>query len=232
MNEKVAGERAPGRLLGRGRDTDVYDLGDGRVLRRYRTDYDHTDEIAAMAHLHAHGYPVPRLYSADGRDMVLERVDGPTMLQSLIRKPWRAGRYARLLADLHRRLHTIAPPPGLCEASAYGPPETVLHMDLHPDNVLLSPAGPYVIDWSNATAGPAGADLAQTCVIMAVAQADVPLLARPALALIRRGFLRAFRRAAHTDPGPYVAAACRDRLDNPNVTPVEVRRLVEMLEST
>ena len=35
-------------------------------------------------------------------------------------------------------------------------------MDLHPANVLLAPAGPVVIDWTNARAGPPELDLAMS----------------------------------------------------------------------
>lgn len=238
MDEKLAGEcapGAPGRLLGRGRDADVYDLGDGRVLRQYRSDYDHSTEIAALRHLHAAGFPVPRLFcgAADGRDMVFERIDGPTMLHEMIRRPWRTGRYARTLADLHRRLHAIAPPPGVRELGPHGGgsgEQAVLHLDLHPDNVLLSPHGPVVIDWSNASAGAPGIDLAQTIVIMTVAEAaGIPRALRPFARLMRRAFLRAFRAAAHADPAPHLAGVCRARLSDPNLLPVEQRRINEML---
>ena len=236
MEEKLAGEESagtPGRLLGRGRDADVYDLGDGRVLRRYRYDYDHSNEIAALEHLHAQGFPVPRLIEADGAEMIFERVEGPTMLREMMRRPWRAGRYARLLADLHRRLHAVAPPSGLPELgpeSGGAAGRAVLHMDLHPDNVLLSPHGPVVIDWSNASAGPAGMDLAQTLVIMTVGEVGgIPLALRPVVWLMRQAFLRAFRAAAHVDPGPYFAGVCRARLSNPNLLPIEARRINEIL---
>ena len=70
--------------------------------------------------------------------LVLERIDGSTMLTSL-RRPWRMPHAARTLAELHARLHEI-------------PFEDarLLHLDLHPDNVLLSSRGPVVIDWTNA----------------------------------------------------------------------------------
>jgi len=213
--------------LGRGRDTDVYDLGDGKVLRRYRADFDHSAEIGAMRHLHEHGFPVPQLFSADGADMIVERIDGPTMLDALIRHPWRARRYGRMLADLHRQLHAITPPPELRTAGT--PREAVLHLDLHPGNVLLSPRGPVVIDWSTASAGPAGADLARTIVTMMIAQADIPWPLRAAMAVVRRSFVRAFRGAAHVDPQPHLAGACRRWLGDVNAKPGELQRVRAML---
>jgi aminoglycoside phosphotransferase (APT) family kinase protein len=230
MSESTAGdtrESAPMRLLGCGRDTDVYDIGDGKVLRRYRVDYDHSPEIGAMKHLHEHGFPVPQLFSADGPDMVVERVDGPTMLDALVRYPWRARRYGRMLADLHRRLHAIAPAAELRTAGT--PREAVLHLDLHPGNVLLAPHGPVVIDWSTASAGPAGADVARTIVIMTIGEADVPWLLRVGITAVRRTFVHAFRAAAHVDPAPYLVEACRVRLNDPNAKPVELQRLRAML---
>jgi hypothetical protein len=43
----------------------------------------------------------------------------------------------------------------------------VLHLDLHPENVMLTGRGPVVIDWRNAEAGPADLDTAFTALILA-----------------------------------------------------------------
>ncbi len=100
------------------------------------------------------GYPVPAVHEVRDDALVLERVEGPTMMQDLRRRPWRLGRHARLLAALHRNLHEIP-----YEDAA------LLHLDLHPLNVLLSPTGPVVIDWTNARAGDPALDVALTWVI-------------------------------------------------------------------
>lgn len=123
------------RLLAKGRAADVYDLGDGTVLRRYREGSDAHHEMALMRELHAAGFPVPAVMSAAGPDLVMERVDGPTMLADLSWRPWRLRTHADLLADLMRRLHAIPVVGG-----------QVVHGDLHPDNVILSARGPVVID--------------------------------------------------------------------------------------
>ena len=43
----------------------------------------------------------------------------------------------------------------------------MLHLDLHPLNVLMGPDGPVVIDWTNARPGPPGLDVAMTALILA-----------------------------------------------------------------
>ncbi len=97
----------PGPLIGTGRAADVYDIGNGRVLRRYRTDHDSTIEAAAMRAAWTAGYPVPEVYDADGRDLVMEHLRGPTMLKSLGDRPWRFRRIADQLAELHTRLAAL-----------------------------------------------------------------------------------------------------------------------------
>ena len=67
------------RLLGAGRDADVFALTDGRVLRRYRDGSDATAEAELMAFVATHGFPVPTLHSATGPELVMELLDGPTM---------------------------------------------------------------------------------------------------------------------------------------------------------
>ena len=69
-----------------------------------------------------------------------------------------------LLAQLHERLHRIAAPPIL---AAVSPGDRLLHLDLHPDNVILSPVGPFVVDWTNARRGDPAADVALTWLIVA-----------------------------------------------------------------
>lgn len=48
----------------------------------------------------------------------------------------------------------------------------MLHLDLHPDNVMLTPRGPVVIDWCNSQDGPPGFDCAMSAVIFAQAAVD------------------------------------------------------------
>lgn len=173
-----------------------------------------------MRHLSQAGYPVPTVYDADGRDLVMERLDGRDMLADVSRRPWLARRHARTLADLHNQLHQIAAPAGWPQA--VGPGGAVLHLDLHPGNVMLTSRGPVVIDWSNARSGPAGADVAMAYLIMASSEVDdLPLPVRAAVKALRGDFIRHFLLAARDDPAPHIVTVARHRMTDPNVRPSE-----------
>ncbi|MFI7421938.1 phosphotransferase [Nonomuraea sp. NPDC049684] len=152
-----------GELLGTGRTADVYAIGPDRVLRRNRLPADTRREAAVMAHVAACGYPVPRVYPGGHgpADLVMERLAGPTMLHALLTGRMRAGEAGTMLARLLRRLHELP------ARTAADPGHRVLHLDLHPDNVMLTPRGPMVIDWSNAEDGPPALDRAMSAVILA-----------------------------------------------------------------
>jgi aminoglycoside phosphotransferase (APT) family kinase protein len=197
-------------VLAAGRASEILDLGEGRVLRRFKGRGNPAREAAIMEHAHGHGFPVPRVLDVLDDALVLERIDGPSMLTSL-RRPWRLPQAAQTLADLHARLHEI-------------PFENarLLHLDLHPDNVLLSPRGPVVIDWTNARAGAPALDVALTWVIGATSGG-------------RKGrvFTRLFLH--HVDQGAARAAlsdAVAFRLADPNVTDAERARVRRLLDET
>jgi len=171
----------PGRPLARGEDADVFAIDETRVLRRYRRRSVPDREVAIMRYMSERGYPAPRVFDVSGPDLTLERIDGPTMLADLRRRPWRYRTHALTLARLHRELHAIPPPDFLTSQGA-----AVLHLDLHPANVMLAPQGPVVIDWANAARGDAPLDVALTAVVLAAA----PL--GPPLSWLRDRFVRAF----------------------------------------
>ena len=218
-----SGDR-PGPLIGAGRAADVYALDERRVLRRYRNGESSEREAAVMAYLAGAGFPVPRVHDASGPDLVLERLGGRDMLADLSARPWLARRHARTLAGLHDQLHAITAPPSL--RAPFGPGGRVLHLDLHPGNVMLTAAGPVVIDWSNVAAGPAAADVAMAWLIIATSEVDAPpLLLRPAISSVRAVLLRRFRALVRDDPGPELARVARARMADRNVRPAEARRL-------
>jgi tRNA A-37 threonylcarbamoyl transferase component Bud32 len=151
----VSGDGQP---LASGREADVFALDERRVLRRYRTGKDVAAEAEVMAYVGGLGFPVPEVFEACGSDMVLERLDGPTMAQAALAGTVSLTECATVLANLLRRLH---------ELPARSGAGTVVHLDLHPDNVLLSTRGPMVIDWANGRDGPGDLDSALTALILA-----------------------------------------------------------------
>jgi aminoglycoside phosphotransferase (APT) family kinase protein len=226
----------PWPLLGRGRSADVYALGVNRVLRRYRVPIDVAAEARLMRYLAGSGYPVPEVYDADGRDMVLERLDGTDMVTDLGRRPWLIPQHARTLADLHDRLHQISAPEGWPDIASPGDgalaeARVVLHLDLHPANVMLSSRGPVVIDWVGARAGPAGADVAMAYLIMTTADTDLlPIWLRLVAGPLRAEFCRRFLAGVRDTPEPYIAGAARVRMADVNTRPSEAARLLRIAE--
>lgn len=203
------------RLIASGRDADVFDLGDGRVLRRHKDGRPATKQAELLRYAASHGYPVPRLFDASGPDLVLEKLDGPEMQETL--GPRTIGRNARILADLHRRLHAIPPMTGL--ESRFGEPRSLLHLDLHPRNVLMTARGPVVIDWANAANGPGQADVALMYVIGKTSRIDGSQVPRLLLGLGRDRFLAAFlASAADADFDRVLPAVAAFRKADPNVT--------------
>lgn len=203
------------RLLASGRDADVFDLGDGRVLRRQRDGRPATKQADVIRYAAAQGFPVPALHDASGPDLVLEKLEGPE-LQAILR-PWNVGRTARLLGSLHRRLHAIPPLPGL--TTAFGKPASLLHLDLHPRNVILTARGPVVIDWANAANGLGPADVALVYVIGKTSRLERPARLHWLLGPFRDRFLDSFIIAAGNDDlAGVLPAVAQWRKSDPNVT--------------
>ncbi len=207
-------------LIASGRDADVFAIDEGRVLRRCRNDASRCEaEAATMEWVRAQGFPVPRVHSVAGPEMVLERIDGPTMVERLMLGSTSVDDAGRVLAELLEQLHSLTPPPGGNTGHA------VRHLDLHPFNVIASPSGPVVIDWGNADVGPALVDTALTAVILAQAAlvpADlVPAEVVPMIHDLIGAFLR------HTGPldTADVGAAITYRSHDPNLSPTEVAAL-------
>lgn len=218
----------PGRLIGSGRAADVYELDGGRVLRRYRVRASVEHEARLMRHLWSAGFPVPEVYDAGGTDMVMARIDGTDMLSDLARRPWRARQCGRILARMHDLLHEIEAPAWLPRPLGDG--NRVLHLDLHPGNVIMTSAGPVVIDWSNGAAGPPGADVAMAALIMRISEVDeLPLPVKLIAGRVRRSVVRQFERSASHEAAPWLVAVAKLRLVDRNVRPAEAEVLRQII---
>lgn len=205
-NEPAAGpvggaESMP--LLGEGREAQTLAWTEGRVLRLLK-DPAHADRLRreriALAAARAAGAPVPHDYgpqTVDGRPgVVLERIDGPTLLSLLAHRPWLLPRIARTLGETHAHLHAAVIHDGLPTVhdiirhalaesrlipDRFNQPalerleqlsggDTLCHWDFQPANVILGASGPRVIDWSFAARGHPAADVARTRLILAIGE--------------------------------------------------------------
>jgi len=176
-------------------------------------------EAKVMQYVAAHGYPAPRVEDVrvGGAELVMERVDGPTMLDSLVRDASTIRRHAESLAALHQQLHEI-PAPGWLDRFLDGDGR-VVHLDLHPLNVILSSRGPVLIDWTNTRSGAGAVDVAATWLVLVAAE----LPDAGTLTTVRETFVREF--LSHFDLPPVRAVLpavaawkCEDR----NMRPGEI----------
>jgi uncharacterized protein (TIGR02172 family) len=200
--------------------------------------------------------------------VIYERIDGPSLLTELARHPAHLRSVMHTLAETHAELHkrTVADLqlPRLREMLAQRAtsvarltqtqrravlrtletlPEAdaLCHGDFHPDNVLLSPHGPLVIDWENAALGDPLADVARTLLLFRAHFCHVQpparrALTRGALHYLSRLYLRRYRllrpfAMAHLRAWelPVTAARLSEGVEPEEVYLLErVRRLLEI----
>jgi hypothetical protein len=156
------------------------------------------------------GAPAPEVFGVvilEGRfGIVLQHFDGPTLLQ-LTRSGAVTREQAGAIAGLCLAVRNTRPPPAVISlrgwvdawlrsasgtlpapivtgvlglAERLSPGDELCHGDLHPGNVIMTAAGPRLIDWSGPVRAPAAWDLAVSHIVLtelAAEASDVP--ARP-----------------------------------------------------
>jgi aminoglycoside phosphotransferase (APT) family kinase protein len=205
-----------------GRTAEVYRYGEGKVLKLFYPTIPQLwidQEVDTGRFIQDAQLPVPRVYeevkSNDRAGVVYERIEGPTLLNELAKKPWMVVRYARLLASLHRQVHEVLAPTYLetqREWARGGIPETkklskdlqarILHLldslpdgnqlchgDFHPGNIIVTSRGPVILDWMTASKGVDCGDVARTAIILEAAKAPEGTPMRWLLEWVRKLFL-------------------------------------------
>ena len=152
----------------------------------------------------ASGAPVPRLLGVEqieGRAAsVWQRVEGASLWQQTVERPARGAYFGVLLAEVHEALFALTTPvilppqrdrlatkirraaatldPAFADALDLLPPPppiaSLCHGDLHPSNVILSPRGPMIVDWFDASRGEPVADVARSTLVLLAHGADPP----------------------------------------------------------
>jgi len=196
-------ENPPAQSLGTplalGRTAEVYAWKEGTVLKLYHEWFPlqaiKYEERVARA-VYESGIPSPavgEIIEVNGRfGLVYERVDGKPLMDYISSKPGRFFQYARMLAELQARMHTIVAAPSLpsqhqrmkqkilearvlpadLQQAALGMLEQLpqgdrlCHGDYHPSNILMTEKGPLIIDWIDSTRGNPLADVARTSLLM------------------------------------------------------------------
>jgi tRNA A-37 threonylcarbamoyl transferase component Bud32 len=77
-------------------------------------------EARSMEYVRTHGYPVPAIEEVrnDGAELVIERIDGPSIVAVMSRRPWSLRPQGAMWADLHCRLHESSGPEWIPPAPA------------------------------------------------------------------------------------------------------------------
>lgn len=187
------------RLLAQGGQAEIYELDKYKVIRVLRSKEDEENlkaEMAIMKLLKEKGKAVPKVYEylkIDGRpSIIMERLNGETMLDEMKRKPFELLKQAKKLAKLHIEVTDSAEGLGIIsinDRAAYLIPKAemldkelkkfvleilnqlprgndICHGDFHPGNIIISNGQYYVIDWSGVTSGEKLSDIAHTYLLL------------------------------------------------------------------
>jgi aminoglycoside phosphotransferase (APT) family kinase protein len=188
------------RRIGEGREADIFDAGDGLVIKLFRLGSTDSCEREWRA---LHALPselapkaIKRIEMENRVGFVMERVIGADVLSVLGSAPWRLSSLGLLLGQTHAAVHDVVASESLptlreviharlSTSSALEPrhrdtalaaldhlPDgvSVCHGDFHPGNVLISKQGVRVLDWPNATVGDPHADVAASDLILRLAE--------------------------------------------------------------
>lgn len=188
-------------------------------------------EAATTESVHAAGLPAPGVLDVttiDGRPaIVFERIDGVSMWARMLTFPGDIPRLSLLLAELQAEVNATAAPAGipslhdrlhdnLVNARHLSSSERdaaalalerrprhggLCHFDIHPNNVLMGPLDPVIIDWFDASAGSPEADIARSSVLMrrSASHGHLECADPSVIELVHDEYLAAVLRTRHVD---------------------------------
>ncbi len=188
---------AHGPKIAEGRTAEIFEYGAGKVLKLFRKDFSAqaANEEYRISRAVAEVYPAaPKVYEmtrVDGRiGMVLERIDGPSLVGVLKKRIWKTWSVARISAEVHcgildckgdglpsqkeriRKFIGWAQDLGAGERDAIlkhldslPDGDSLCHGDMHQDNILMSNRGPVVIDWICAVKGCKAAEIGRALLL-------------------------------------------------------------------
>ncbi len=163
----------------------------------------------------------------DRNGIVYDRIYGKTMLRLMMSAPWTIRNYSGLLARLHLGIHEVdgATLPSLKKylsdsvaasdildedrkrrigaiLSTLEDGASLCHFDFHPDQVIITEEGPYIIDWMTAFKGNPLADVARTSILYGFGYPpDTHMLMKPLIDLVRNRIVAEYRKAYRAKKG-------------------------------
>ena len=207
-----------------GATAEVYSWNDGQVLKLFNPGVSGSSveyEANLTRIVYATGLSVPaagEIIEIDGRfGLVYERIEGVSMLEALMKQPWKFSVYAHQLAELQADMHkrrvpempsqvdrlrrkignTELLPQDIRQAALKAlermPEEdTLCHGDFHPGNIILTSRGPVIIDWLDATRGSPLVDVARSVLLMGGGQLPPDTPHRWLVSIWRRWFTQVY----------------------------------------
>lgn len=184
-----------GRCIGKGRSANVYEWGNHEVLKLFNEGFTIGNEAENCRIINSMGIPSPEVVGTIKVDycegIIFERIDGITMTGSIENNKESLLKYARILAELHVMIHSLNTShvsnlvqelsnkifgiKKLDSKNKFKITEKlntlpqgnkICHYDFHPDNIIMSPKGPVIIDWANVLIGNSAADVTRTSLIL------------------------------------------------------------------
>jgi uncharacterized protein (TIGR02172 family) len=180
-------------------------------------------EASSTMLVHKAGLPVPAFHGIEevnGRlGIVMDRIEGVTLGHAWEQKPRRLFQYARVMAELHVEMHRCEVPElpsrrermedliGSSTVLSTNTKDAVLdlldrlpdgnavcHGDFYIENVMLTSAGPIIIDWFGSARGNPLVDVARTWLLHRLAEWPVgfpeKLFVDPMRILFHRAYMR------------------------------------------
>ena len=196
-----------GEKIGEGAAAEVHAWAPGQVVKLFKSGSSRRlgwHEAHMTDAVFAAGAPAPQVFGVvilEGRfGLVLQRFDGPTLLQLTRTGAVTRGQAGAILADLCLAVRNTPPPPAVISLrnwvdawvrSASGtlpapiatgilalierlqPADELCHGDLHPGNVIMTAEGPRLVDWSGTVRAPAAYDLGISHILLTELAAEV-----------------------------------------------------------
>lgn len=210
----------PAGLINVGSESELRHYGPNHVVRTSTYHSDLSREAEALEILTQAGFPAPKLKERlSPSSLVMERIDGPTMLEDLVSRPWTLARHAKNLARLHRALGKVSAPP---EWDRVSEGDSIVHLNLHPATIRINSGRPVVLNWNRSACGCPAFDAAVTYVILRTSESDNRGLGRLLIIGVRKRFAKIFiKEFGAGEVLTHVREAAELRLLDANLSPGE-----------